>query len=296
MTSALQSGNVIPFPAQLRSQTLRLASGDAGVKQTINWMRHLALSSEGANNPAIRQLALQIVRGQAARDDYGQAVALFEWVKANIEFRGEYDETLQTPLLTAQWRAGDCDDHATLMYALLRTIGIQSEFVTIATDPTDPDRQFSHVYTCAWIRNKQAWLPLDTTVARSYPGWQPERITRIKAWGLGALDPDYVVAQAGGQTVKELQDRGFSDQEITNLIVRNSSKTEQASKIIRELSSAAQTLIPVVRSNGAAAFDVRRTDSGFAGNLGVGGISTTTIALGIAGLALAAFTMSRGRN
>jgi hypothetical protein len=160
-----------------------LPAGDAGVAKTIKVMGVLAVGMEGALHPALRLLAIEIVKGTAPRDDYAQAAAIFEWVKANIEFRGEYDELIQTPLVTAQLQAGDCDDHATLMYALLRAIGIQADFVTVATDPTDPDRQFSHVYTSAWIHSRQAWLPLDTTVGASYPGWAPERITRIQVWG-----------------------------------------------------------------------------------------------------------------
>jgi hypothetical protein len=183
MTAANQPGRLIPFPDKLRTTVQALPAGDAGVAKTIKHMGVLAVGLEGALHPALRALAITIVQGTAARDDYAQAAAIFEWVKQNIEFRGEYDELLQTPLVTAQLQAGDCDDHATLVMALLRAIGIQSDFVTVATDPTDPDQQFSHVFTSAWIRNKQAWLPLDTTVDRSYPGWQPERITRVQVWG-----------------------------------------------------------------------------------------------------------------
>lgn len=183
MTATSQPGQVIPFPNKLRTSVQALPAGDAGVAKTIQAMGILAIGMEGALHPALRALAITIVRGTEARDDYAQAAAIFEWVKQNIEFRGEYDELLQTPLVTAQLAAGDCDDQATLMYSLLRAIGIRAEFVTVATDPTDPDKQFSHVFTSAWIREKQAWLPLDTTVDASYPGWQPERITRIQAWG-----------------------------------------------------------------------------------------------------------------
>lgn len=181
------AGNVIPFPDKLKVRTQELREGDAGVVQTVALMGKLAQGREGALHPALRQMAIEVVRGTPARDDYAQACAVFHYVKKHIEFRGEYDEWLQTPLVTAQLGAGDCDDQSMLVAALLMSLGIRSTFITVATGP---DRQFSHVYAAAFIRDKNNWLPLDTTVDRSFPGWQPERVTRIKTYaGMGDLDP-----------------------------------------------------------------------------------------------------------
>ena len=180
------AGNVIPFPDKLKVRTQALREGDAGVVQTVALMGKLVPGREGALHPALRQLAIEIVRGTPARDDYAQACAVFHYVKQHIEFRGEYDEWLQTPLVTAQLGAGDCDDQSMLVAALLMSLGIRSTFITVATGP---DRQFSHVYSAAFIRDKNNWLPLDTTVDRSFPGWQPERVTRIKTYA-GMGDPD----------------------------------------------------------------------------------------------------------
>jgi transglutaminase-like putative cysteine protease len=160
-----------------------LPAGDFGVKRTIHWMNQLARGTEGARNPRVRELAIAIVRGQPDRDDYAQASALYYWVKSNIEFRGEPDEVISSPLVTLQIRAGDCDDHATLMTALLRALGIEARFVTVAADASAPET-FTHVYTQAWIRQSQQWLTLDTTVANARPGWQPARVTRVRTWDM----------------------------------------------------------------------------------------------------------------
>jgi hypothetical protein len=291
MATSPQPGNVIPFPTQLRTRVQALQDDDAGVAQTIHAMRVLAtygtlpvggktvVYNEGALHPAIRALAVEIVRGAAARNDYAQAVAVFDWVKRNIEFRGEYDEYLQTPLVTAQLRAGDCDDHATLIGALLRALGIGAGFFTVALDPADPERQFSHVYTAAWIRAKQAWLPLDTTVERSYPGWQPERITRIKGWkALSGLGQD------GEQDMPQ------------QLQTQPSQGVRNAIELLNASAGAFRNIYTVVKPNAAAAFDVQRTPGGITGNVGVGGISTTTMLIGVGALAAIAWAMSGRRR
>jgi len=154
---------------------------------TIDAMQAAAIGREGALSADVRVWALDATKDARDRDDYMQAEAIFRAVKRNIRFRGEYSETVQTPLVTLQVRAGDCDDHATLIAALLRSIGIPARFKTISTDPLNPDT-FTHVYALAGLRrgNKIVqWLPLDTTVPWSSPGWEAPRALRARIWGGG---------------------------------------------------------------------------------------------------------------
>jgi hypothetical protein len=86
-----------------------------------------------------------------------------------------------------------------LIAALLRSLGYRVTFKTIANHA---DKQFSHVYTLVWDRYRQQWMALDTTVDRSYPGWEPEVITRQKRWRLGDnTDP----GSTGQQVLQLLQ-------------------------------------------------------------------------------------------
>jgi hypothetical protein len=173
----------------------RLRGGDAGVVQAIHIMRQLVIgtafpgreyANEGALNPQIRALALSIVAGLAPKDKWAQANAIFQWVKSNIEFRGEVDELLQSPVKTVKLRAGDCDDHSSLLAALLMAIGFQVRFKTVAADKSQP-QQFTHVYAEVNIPGR-GWVPADTTVAQSVLGWRPLNVTRQKHWGaLGSL-------------------------------------------------------------------------------------------------------------
>jgi transglutaminase-like putative cysteine protease len=175
----ISSGTILPFP---RAHYLALPPGDAGIRLTIARMMDLAQSKEGAMNPQVRAWALAATASAPDRDDYAQAAAIFDAVHRGIRFRGEYDETIQSPLTTLQLQAGDCDDHAILLAALLRSIGIPARFETVATDAS---KEFSHVFTVAGVRQNGRvvrWLPLDTTVPQSYPGWKAPIVTRDKSW------------------------------------------------------------------------------------------------------------------
>jgi transglutaminase-like putative cysteine protease len=160
------------FPQTISSETI--ADGDAGVHQTIALMETLVRGPEGIRSPDVRQAALDAVRG--SERGLSEIDAVFSWVRDNIEFRGEYSETLQTPKMTLYYRAGDCDDQAILQKALLASLGFRTRFVTMALRESPED--LSHVYVEVWDRTSRRWLPVDTTVTQSYPGWVPDDVVR----------------------------------------------------------------------------------------------------------------------
>jgi hypothetical protein len=177
---------------EVRSHAAPLHSGDAGTAQTaqLMWQKvngedldeHGHPSEEGDTHPGVRAWAVQAVRGTPDRDDWAQAVALFEAVQRNIRFLGEKDELVQTPWLTLQLGAGDCDDFTVLLVALLRSIGIPATFKTVEVNG---DGAFNHVYAMVGIRRQGkivSWQALDPTVAEAEPGWQPPNATREKFW------------------------------------------------------------------------------------------------------------------
>ena len=184
------AANVLPFPAPSGIQVKRypLRDGDPGVARTIKLMRALVEGREGAPSPTVRQLALQITHGLDSRDKAGQISAVLDWVKSNIDFRGEYKETLQSPVVTLQLKGGDCDDHSMVIAALLKSIGFRARFTTVASDEEDP-KQFTHVFAEVFDPVAQQWTALDSTVKRSYPGWRPENVYRSQSWKpMGATD------------------------------------------------------------------------------------------------------------
>lgn len=155
----------------LRSTVLSIPSGDAGVHVTVRQMEAFATGMEGAKNPYLHQLALSIVHDVSQRDQTAEMRALEQWVRTHVPFRGEYRETLKTPLVTAGWdgqrfdeakAGGDCDCQATLLAALLNAVGIQTRFVTIASDSRDP-KTLNHVYLAAKDKRTGQWFALDPT-------------------------------------------------------------------------------------------------------------------------------------
>jgi transglutaminase-like putative cysteine protease len=167
--------------------------GDEGVSATIAKMTNLVHGERGVRSFRVRQATLEAVRG--TERGMPEIDALFDWVKRNIEFRGEYEETLQSPEATINLGAGDCDDQATLLATMAKSLGYESRFKVIALN--DSADEFSHVYV--EVRDKQTgvWIALDPTVARAYPGWEADDVAREQSYGTispGSTLMDTVIA------------------------------------------------------------------------------------------------------
>lgn len=206
MSNGIHYGKLDLFPDTKRLQ-VPLPDGDRGIAVTIGFMRQAALW--GQADPQVRQLALEIVAGVPNRDTAGEINAIYQWVKSNIAFRGELDETVQTPEVTIKFGAGDCDDHAVLVAALLGAIGYQWQFKTVGIYGQS---DFTHVYTEIYDGDGQFvtqydpsnWVALDTTVDEASPGWEPAGISRSATWSEMRGFRNFRLGQAGdgaGQNV-----------------------------------------------------------------------------------------------
>lgn len=165
----------------LKSTRVQIAGGDRGIAQTIRYMYGAVMGNEGVHSAEIRRQALKIVELVASRDQQREIATILQWVKNNIKFRGEYAETVQTPLVTLQLKAGDCDDQATLIAALLSSLGYKTRFSTVAADSSAP-WAYSHVFTEVFQRKTGRWVSVDSTVPQSVPGWKPPRVFRSQSW------------------------------------------------------------------------------------------------------------------
>ena len=172
------------FP--IHSCARQLPAHDAGTAVTAQMMWDKATGSdggEGAEHPQVRDFALEATANCPDRDDWAQARAIYQAVKERIRFRGERGETVQNPVLTLKWQAGDCDDFTTLICAMLMSIGIPARIQTVSLPG---HRDYRHVYAVAGIRrNGQVveWRALDATVPHTAAGWQPPNITRRRFFG-----------------------------------------------------------------------------------------------------------------
>jgi transglutaminase-like putative cysteine protease len=70
--------------------------------------------------------------------------------------------------------AGDCDDMAILLGAMLQSIGHPVRLVLTGPDPLRP-QLLTHVYL--EVNQKGHWIPLDATMPHP-PGWAPRALVK----------------------------------------------------------------------------------------------------------------------
>jgi len=148
-----------------------LSPGVAGTAETLALMTVLA--EDGARDLQVRETALKILRdeGVADRDWPGALRAIFEYVRDTIHFVNDIAgvEMLNGPRYTLQQQAGDCDDKAMLLVALLRSIGYPFRLFFKAISTGSNPHVFSHVYVATQFGNQM--LGLDPSVGMGL-GWE----------------------------------------------------------------------------------------------------------------------------
>jgi len=107
----------------------------------------IKFAHQGKQDLEVRQLTTQICAGVEKGDYASEILAIYNWVFANIRYiRDIHDvEFVQWPIRTIEAGAGDCDDMATLLAAMLMSVGNRCEFVLVSFDGIYP----SHVYAQA---------------------------------------------------------------------------------------------------------------------------------------------------
>ena len=144
-------------------------------------MRDLAKSSVRSPDQIVRTKALDIVRSLPTRNWMAEIRALQEFVRDSIRYvRDPVDiELVQTPEQTLEIGQGDCDDKATLLAALLHSIGHPARFVAVGFDGTG--NGFSHVLVETKVSSSGSdprdWMPLETILPDKPAGWYPPGVT-----------------------------------------------------------------------------------------------------------------------
>lgn len=159
-----------------------IPDGFRGTAATIDKM--LQLAGKGKVDLTVQKVADMVIKksGAAPRDYLNKAQALYGFVKNYVRFeRDPFGvEMLQEPIVTLKRRAGDCDDHTTLVCALFGSIGFPYAIKTIKADMRRPD-EFSHVFAVVNIPGK-GWVGADTSVDPAYLGWEPPGKFEGKVW------------------------------------------------------------------------------------------------------------------
>lgn len=167
---------VAPLPRLPRISRRLIPRGYAGTMETAQHMK--ALIRAGSKDFYVRQKAIDILleRGIRPKDYRGEIKALFEWVQRNVRYTKDpfRVEVLHSARRMLELRAGDCDDMAILLGAMLQSVGHPVRLVLTGPDLLRP-RLFTHVYLEAYHRGR--WIALDATMP--YPmGWAPRAPVR----------------------------------------------------------------------------------------------------------------------
>ena len=153
-----------------------IPKGALGTQETVEHVQ--ALIRAGAKDFYVRQKAIDILlENHVKPKDYlAEIKALFEWVQQHIRYTKDtfQVEVLHSAKRMLELRAGDCDDMAILLGAMLEAIGHP---VRLALSGPDPLRQdlFTHIYL--EVFHKGRWIPLDATMPHPM-GWAPRTMVK----------------------------------------------------------------------------------------------------------------------
>lgn len=181
------------------------------------------LADDDASDPIVRAWSLDILRAtaQAIGEPLGPTLspalhdafarAIHDNVQAQIKFIQEPLETFQSADVTMQSGAGDCDDHARLVYALACAGGLNSQLVFFEDEDAESlplvmlgGEGTQPVHVVAQIQDSSgAWQWAETTIAAEYGEEPHEAFARLGgvpatadpfrgAAGVGFLGLDFV--------------------------------------------------------------------------------------------------------
>lgn len=149
-----------PFPDRATLQ--EIPAGVDGTRATLAVMAKAVRASKLL--PVIRNLAVIIIAGLPHKSYADQAAAVQRWVRSNIQYvkdvRGV--ETFTPPAFLLRTRAGDCDDQAALVAAILESIGLPTRLV--AGGPNEST--FVHVWAEVEVGGR--WCACETTEPFSF--------------------------------------------------------------------------------------------------------------------------------
>jgi len=125
-----------------------IADGDLGTSQTIDKIRklvHDGMTDQYVNRMAMPSCARPGSPSSTSRVRYARSTTGCQQTSALCVTSSAW-RRCATPREILTTRAGDCDDiNATLLPALLMTVGAHVRLVTISSDARDPNT-FTHIY------------------------------------------------------------------------------------------------------------------------------------------------------
>lgn len=139
-----------------------------GFAHTRSSIRKVAeLARAGQESFAIVNLARRIVHDVPGKAYDDELRALYIWVREHVRYRKDPVglEWLQAPHVTVAQRAGDCDDLAGLLAALVGALGHLWRLITVGSSPTSQ----GHIAVQASTDGGATWVTLDPVMEPRQP-------------------------------------------------------------------------------------------------------------------------------
>lgn len=154
---------------------VEIPKGPAGIEATLSIMKLVARRQ--APLPNVRTAAISITKDAGPYDGAGRAASILEWVRGHMSFVPDPigTEALTTPeahirsVVVNGSTSGDCDDAATLIATLARSVGLHTRFVAASFLPSG---RLHHVWAEAFDGK---WLPLDPFRSERFGGAETNR-------------------------------------------------------------------------------------------------------------------------
>lgn len=147
------------------------------------------LVSESKRDRLVRNLVGKIIQRCPNKDYYCYAKAIHEFCRDEIRYA--YDpvgvEYVESARRILEAGVADCDSIVILFACLCEQIGLPCKFITIKTNPSNPD-EFTHVYAAVKIPG-QGWVASDPTMPQKPFGWQPDPTFPSKEWNASKDSP-----------------------------------------------------------------------------------------------------------
>lgn len=145
----------------------------------------IAIVNRYRTSTALGRLALGIVRRVPEKDAFGEAKAVFDWLRRWKYVKDPHKrELLHTPprilkQIKRYRTVRDCDDFSILGVSLLLQLGHRVQLRMIGPTPRD----FTHIYFADWLPmppdSRPRWVAMDATMKTKPMGWEsPHAIMR----------------------------------------------------------------------------------------------------------------------
>ena len=177
--------------AEVQRQALRTMVGRRQASEPIHnvrtldeRVRHIArMTLKGADDPDVRMTTARLLSRKCGgrwcipeRDWSGEVHAIFGAVREHLRYTRDPEGTdlFQHPVRAFQTGGADCDDQSIALCSMLMSVGYPVRLRVIRSRGED---DWNHIYALVGLPpgKPTRWVPLDTTVPGSRPGWQPPR-------------------------------------------------------------------------------------------------------------------------